>query len=139
MSRKAAREEAFKLLYQINIHKGDEDQILEDFFQEKDIEEQDIIYVKDVVLGTLDNIEEIDRLIDEHAIGWSTKRISKINLSILRLAIYEMLKREDIPISVSINEAVELAKTYDNEAAGAFINGILGSIQKKIDNSNSKE
>ena len=134
MSRKTAREEAFKLIYQIEFHKGDGNQILEDFFQENPVEEEDAIYIKDVVLGTLDNLDEIDRLIDEHAVGWTTKRISKVDLSILRLAIYEILKREDIPISVSINEAVELAKIYDNQAAAAFINGILGSIQKKIEN-----
>ena len=134
MSRKIAREEAFKLLYQIDIHKGEENRIVEDFFSENKMGENDKAYISDVVYGTLENIEDINQLIENNLIGWTAKRISKVNMAILRLAVYEMLKREDIPISVSINEAIELAKTYDNESIGPFINGVLGSIQKQLSN-----
>ena len=76
-------------------------------------------------------MEYIDSLIEKFN-RLRINRISKVNLAILRLAIYEILKRDDIPISVSINEAVEIAKTYDGEKAGAFVNGILGNIVKQL-------
>ncbi|NLY43182.1 MAG: transcription antitermination factor NusB [Clostridiaceae bacterium] len=133
MGRRAAREKAFKLLYQIDIRKGDKDEIVDSFLGENDISPHDKEYVRDVVLGTMSNIEDIDNWIDNNLVGWKRNRISKVNLAILRLAIYEMLKREDIPVSVSINEAIELAKTYDGAEAGAFVNGVLGSISKKLE------
>ncbi|MDK2810348.1 MAG: transcription antitermination protein NusB [Petroclostridium sp.] len=132
MSRRAAREEAFKLLYQMDIHKEDKDEVLETFFKENNFEDGDKAYIQDVVTGTMKHIDEINSLIEKNTIGWKINRISKVNMAILRLAVFEMLKREDIPMSVSINEAVELAKTYDNVESGAFINGVLGSISKQL-------
>jgi N utilization substance protein B len=132
MSRRAAREEAFKLLYQMDIHKEDKDEVLETFFKENNFEDGDKAYIQDVVTGTVKHIDEINSLIEKNTIGWKINRISKVNMAILRLAVFEMLKREDIPMSVSINEAVELAKTYDNVESGAFINGVLGSISKQL-------
>lgn len=133
MSRRTAREEAFKLLYQIGIQKEDKNVILNDYFLDREMDENDKNYIQDVVVGTVEHIDQINALIDEHSIGWKTNRISKVNQAIMRLAIYEMLKREDIPHSVSINEAVELAKTYDGEQSAAFVNGVLGAIQKRIE------
>jgi len=133
MSRRTAREEAFKLLYQIDIQKEDKNVILNDYFLDREMDENDKNYIQDVVVGTVEHIDQINALIDEHSIGWKTNRISKVNQAIMRLAIYEMLKREDIPHSVSINEAVELAKTYDGEQSAAFVNGVLGAIQKRIE------
>ncbi|MBZ4644741.1 MAG: utilization substance protein [Clostridia bacterium] len=132
MSRRAAREEAFKLLYQMDIHKEDKDEVLETFFKENNFEDGDKAYIQDVVTGTMKHIDEINSLIEKNTIGWKINRISKVNMAILRLAVFEMLKRGDIPMSVSINEAVELAKTYDNVESGAFINGVLGSISKQL-------
>lgn len=132
MSRRAAREEAFKLLYQMDIHKEDKDEVLETFFKENNFEDGDKAYIQDVVTGTMKHIDEINSLIEKNTIGWKINRISKVNMAILRLAVFEMLKREDIPMSVSINEAVELAKIYDNVESGAFINGVLGSISKQL-------
>ncbi len=130
MSRRTARDQGFKLLYQVDIHKGNEEEILETFFDENKVTEKDRTYIQEVVHGTLEVTGEIDKLIESNAKGWKINRISKVNLAILRLAIFEILKRDDIPISVSINEAVELAKNYDNEKSGAFVNGVLGAIQK---------
>ena len=133
MSRRTAREACFKLLYQIDIHKGSENEILDAFFEENKCTEKDEDFIKSIVAGTLENIDEINRVIADHTIGWKTNRISKVSIAILRIAVFEMLKREDIPASVSINEAVELAKTYDNVKSGNFVNGILGAIQKKLE------
>jgi|LSQX01.3.fsa_nt_gb N utilization substance protein B len=132
MSRRLAREEAFKLLYQIDIHKGVKDEVMDVFYDIKEINDKDKQYIEDIVLGTLNDMEHINKLIEENAIGWKINRISKVNLAILRLAIYEMLRRDDIPLNVSINEAIEIAKTYESEKSGSFINGILGNILKQL-------
>lgn len=83
--------------------------------------------------GVYDNLEAIDKTIKDHLIKWDMKRISKVALSILRLACYEMIYIDDVPVSVSINEAVELAKLYAGDDEPAFINGVLGAVAKDIE------
>ena len=79
-----------------------------------------------------ENIEEIDGLIDENLVGWSAKRISKASRAILRLSVCELLFAKDLPVGVSINEAVEIAKKYATAEDASYINGVLGSIAKKV-------
>ena len=93
----------------------------------------DTAYAEEVVSGVRQTASELDALIAEYAVGWSLDRIARVDLSILRVAVYEMLHREDVPVGAAINEAVELAKRYCGEKSSAFINGILGSIAKKIE------
>ena len=78
-----------------------------------------------------DNQEYIDNMIEVHSKGWKIGRISKVDLSIMRLSIYEICFRNDIPLNVSVNEAVELAKKYSNEDAGSFVNGILSKVSTR--------
>ncbi|MBQ3928929.1 MAG: transcription antitermination factor NusB [Clostridia bacterium] len=92
-------------------------------------------YVKTVVQGVEQHLEEIDRVIEANLKGWKKNRISKISLTILRIAVFEMLYIKDIPIGVSINEAVELAKNYATDNDGSFVNGVLGSIAKSLETS----
>ena len=89
-------------------------------------------YVEGVYFGVLEHLDEIDALITARAIGWKTKRMTKVSLSVLRIAAYEMKYREDIPFTVSINEAVELSKKFDDEKAPAFVNGILNGIAEDL-------
>ena len=89
--------------------------------------------------GVYDNLEAIDKTIKNHLIKWDMKRISKVALSILRLACYEMIYIDDVPVSVSINEAVELAKLYAGDDEPAFINGVLGAIAKDIEKDQKKD
>ena len=106
---------------------------IETFLQEYDGCQKDKIdmgYVRTVVEGTAAHIGEIDKLIEAYTENWAPERMARIDMAILRVAIYEMLYMEDIPASVSINEAVELAKTYSHEYAGTFVNGILGGIYR---------
>ena len=134
MSRKVAREHVFKILYGIPFHNEDvtllTDQYLQDFAEEA-VEERDLEFIKEETRGVQDHLEELDETIGSALKGWKVNRLSKVDLSILRLAVYEILYVEDLPVSVSINEAVELAKKYSQEAAPAFINGILGAIVPK--------
>lgn len=94
---------------------------------------EDTTFSQEVLGGIEAHKEEIDALIDEIAIGWRIGRIPRVDLSILRVAIYEMLYREDIPYGVSINEAVELAKAFGGERSSAYINGMLGTLAKKLE------
>ncbi len=91
----------------------------------------DQAYIEDVLNGIEDNQEEIDESIQEFSVDWTLDRMAKVDLTILRLATYEILFREDVPGSVAINEAVELAGKYSDPAGGRFINGVLGSILRK--------
>ncbi len=131
MSRKSARETAFKTIFEIPFHVNNEPFEIINFnveYNSKGINnETDVNYFKDVTTRCYNNIEAIDNKISDNLKGWSMDRISKVNLSILRLALCEILYIEDIPYQVSINEAVELAKKYGDDDSPAFINGVLAS------------
>jgi N utilization substance protein B len=134
MGRRASREMAMKLLYQLEIQKDDREAQKERFFEENPMAPNDREYINDVIDGVFANKEAISRLIEKYSKGWKINRISKIDLSIMRLSIYEICYRSDIPYNVSVNEAVELAKRYSSEDAGSFINGILSKISSNDQN-----
>lgn len=129
MTRKMAREEAFILIFEKVFSDDSIEEILELAAEARDLKPDD--YIKTVFGGVYENLEEIDGLISENAVGWKIERISKTALAVLRLAIFEMKYMEDIPVSVSINEAVEIAKKYATVEDSSFINGILSTIAKK--------
>lgn len=134
MSRKTAREVAMKLAFASLL--GGED-TYEAVLDKSGILEaptaEDAAFSQEVLRGIEAHREEIDARIDEMAIGWRIGRMPRVDLSILRVAIYEMLYREDIPAGVSINEAVELAKAFGGERSSAYINGMLGTLAKKLE------
>ena len=105
----------------------------------KSLEKDDLLellnlaVVKDTYLKIIENIDEIDALIGECAHGWKTKRLSRISRAVLRLAVYEIKYVDEVPSSVAINEAIELSKTYDDEKAKAFINGVLNAVKDKVE------
>lgn len=131
MTRKQAREEAFILIFEKEFNDETVENILEINEQVREIVPDE--YIKDAFCGVFNNLEEIDGYIAENSKGWSIKRISKVALAVLRLAIYEMKFVESIPVSVSINEAVELCKKYATKDDSAFVNGILATISKEND------
>lgn len=132
MNRSQTRELAFKLLYQVEIQKEINDEDIQLFFENNNISSQEAKeYIKDVVNGTSKNSNKIIDLISKNLKkDWDIERVSKVNLALLKLAIYEIQYKE-IPFKVAINEAVELAKTYGEETSPIFINGILASIVKE--------
>ena len=132
MQRSAMRELAFKLVYEMEVQKESSDENFEIFISNNEIDDEKVIeYLKDIKDGINANSEEIDDLIKSNLKeNWSLNRISKINLSLIKLAIYEMLYK-NLPYKVAINEVVELAKKYADESAPVFINGILASIVKE--------
>lgn len=134
MSRTEMRELAFKLVYSIEVqHDENIEEQIELYIQENDIEKLDVIdYIKDIINGISYNSQEIEEIIKKCLTEkWTIERISKINLSILKLAIYE-IKYKDIPYKAEINEAVELAKKYGEDTSSKFINGALASAVKQM-------
>ena len=154
MGRRESRDAAVKMVYQQGFNPSD--QILIDdmiaifvdnaqYFDDDDKEKKhdlnytkdlDMAYLKDVLEGVFKDVDKLDDMINKHAKGWTISRMARIDVAILRIAVYELLYRKDIPNSVSVNEAVELAKKYSHEGAGAFINGILASVITEIEGAN---
>jgi N utilization substance protein B len=130
MNRRQAREEAFILVFEKHFNSLTTDEILEIAGEVRDLKPDD--YIKTVFTGIYDNLELLDNTISENSIGWKIARISKTSLCILRLAIFEIKFMDDIPVSVSINEAVELAKKYSTPEDASFINGILSTVSKSL-------
>ena len=130
MIRTELREHIFKLLFQ------------EEFNQEEDMQEhlkyyfmtlenaadKDKDYIQEKYEAVAGHIAEIDELINQYAKGWKTTRMNKVDLAILRLAVYEMKWDEDVPTGVAINEAVNLAKKYSSEDGASFVNGVLAKL-----------
>ncbi|MGI6705477.1 MAG: transcription antitermination factor NusB [Clostridia bacterium] len=130
MGRKVAREIAMQLLYEWIMGGEGGQYILDEISRDKGATAEDYKYIQDIRHGVEKHMIEIDDIIRKYAIGWKLERLAKIDLSILRLAIYEILYRDDIPAYVSMNEAVELAKKYSSEGAPSFINGILANFYR---------
>ena len=132
MQRSLMREYAFKLVYGLEIQKENSEEQVDFFVENNDIKDEDAIeYIKDIYTGIEKHKEEIDELISNNLKdNWSLNRISKINLSLIKIAIYEMLYKE-LPYKVAINEVVELAKKYADDSSPVFINGILASVVKE--------
>ena len=133
MDRRKARKEAFCAIYEYYFNNGEV--AVEDIIRreqaERGIEKDE--YLDAVCLGVVNNTEKLDAIIEKYLKGWKMRRISKVSLSILRLAVYELACMEAIPVNVSANEAVELAKLYDDDAAPAFINGVLGAYLRELE------
>ena len=135
MSRRGARRNAFYLLFQMDFSEAEEfEQVKELFFAEKEepVEEEDKEFILSEVEGVHAHMAEIDEMITASANGWDPARMNKVDLAILRLAVYEM-KYGETPIGVAINEAVELAKIYGNEKDASYVNGVLSTIAKKLE------
>ena len=129
MKRSAIRELTFKLLYSMEIQQEDTVEQIDLYIENSEItDEETKTYIKEVTNGIKEHNEEIIKLISDNLKqDWKVDRISKIDLALLKLAIYE-IKYTDIPFKVAINEAVELAKKYGEEASANFINGVLANI-----------
>lgn len=141
MQRSAMRELAFQMIYGLEMQKEEDNQEQVDIFVESNeiTDEKAIQYLKNIQKGLVENGETIHTLIENNLKeNWSLNRVSKINLSLIKIAIYEMLY-QNLPYKVAINEVVELAKKYSDESAPVFINGILASVVKDKNLNSKKE
>lgn len=128
LSRREQREQAFILVFEQAVTEKTSEEILTDANDGRDFKPED--FTEQLFLGVEENIEDIDKKIEDNVKGWSIKRISKVTLAILRLAIYEIMYEKNIPVSVTINEAVELAKIYGSTDDASYVNGVLSAVEK---------
>ena len=130
MRRRELREHVFKLLFMLQFNSKEEmpEQLVLYFDSLADLDETDQSYMEEKYRSILAHLEEIDGILNEYSSGWKTGRMSNVDLTTLRLALYEMKYEEDVPTGVAINEAVELAKCFGGESSGSFVNGVLGKI-----------
>ena len=133
MKRKRSREIAMELLFSMEISKNSYEETIECFVEdyEMDLKTIDLEYIKEVMKSVVDHKEEIDEIIKNSLINWTIDRVSKVNLTIVRLAIAEMLYINDVPEVVAINEAIELTKKYSDDKS-SFVNGALDKAFKNI-------
>lgn len=134
MKRQKSREKAMELLFSIELSKNSYEETIETFIEdyEMDLNTIDIEYIKNAIKTVRDNLAVIDEKIVQSLVNWKLDRISKVNLTVLRLAVGEMMFIEDVPGSVAINEAVELTKKYSDEKSTSFINGVLDKVLKSL-------
>lgn len=142
MGRKKARDFAFLCVYQLEYNKEiDINKLVEYVFTDNisdndqfvildNIEEKE--FAKKIVNGVKENITEIDKVIFDHLKNWKTERITKVDLALLRIAIYEIMFLKEFPAKVSVNEAVELAKKYGTDDSSNFVNGVIAKIIEKV-------
>lgn len=131
MSRRELREQIFKLLFRVEFNSKEELEQQEAFFvadEENHVSERESIQIGEKFGKIVEQLEEIDTQLNQKAKGWSTDRMGKVDLTILRLAIYEIQYDEEVPTGVAINEAVELAKKFGQDSSPAFINGVLAKF-----------
>ena len=133
MTRRALRENIFRILFKIEFNNMNEmqEQMFFSLDELGEIKDQDRDYIIDKVNGIIDLIDDIDGLIESISDGWRIERIGKAELAILRLAIYEMKYDESVPFKVAINEAIELSKIYCGEDAKSFINALLAKVEEQ--------
>ena len=130
MTRREIREQVFKMLFRVEFYKQEEmsEQIALCEDDACSWKEKDKTYIFEKVEKISEKLEEIDAKINEVSEGWKTGRMGKVDLTLIRLAVYEMLYEEDVPAKVAINEAVELAKQYGTDNSPSFVNGVLAKL-----------
>ena len=131
MRRREQREHIFKLLFmsEFNSQKEMEEQLALYFADIENLEEKDKEYISRKYMSIMNHTDELDAKLNGISMGWKTSRMNRVDLTVLRLAVYELeYEKEEVPVGVAINEAVELAKCFGSEESGAFVNGILGKI-----------
>jgi N utilization substance protein B len=136
LRRHETRENAMKILFQTQIQRDDIDEQIARYCEENEIVEgPEHDYFVNVVNGVLGHVQKLDEMIAKHAKGWTISRMPKVDLAIMRICIYEMIYRKDIPATVSMNEAVELTKQYSGDDSKAFVNGVLGKVYEDLNRS----
>ena len=131
MNRSLLREQVFKLLFRVEFNSMEEMSEQEELFtqtSDTEISKADADYIRDKYEKIAEKLEEIDAAINEKTKGWDTGRMAKVDLTIIRLAVYEIKYDESVPTGVAINEAVELAKKYGQDGSPAFVNGVLAKF-----------
>ncbi|HEX9916718.1 MAG TPA: transcription antitermination factor NusB [candidate division Zixibacteria bacterium] len=131
-TRREARKAVLQALYAYEMRESQAEQLVEEFIQENKLDEKSALFVRELCLKVIENMERIDNLVRGCVEHWDFSRLAVVDKNILRLAIGEFLFFSDIPRKVSIDEAIELAKEFSSQDSGSFVNGVLDSIAKKL-------
>lgn len=130
MNRRASREKALQAMFQVDVGKTEPEMAYKHVLGK----EHDDGFYKQLFFGTVEKLQEIDQLITDHLENWSLDRLANVDRNLLRISVYEMKYQEDVPFTVSINEAVEIAKKFADEKSGRFINGVLSKVMETLEN-----
>ncbi|QRF82122.1 transcription antitermination factor NusB [Bacillus altitudinis] len=128
MKRRTAREKALQTLFQIDVSNIDPKEAITHALDEQESDP----FFEELVFGVLEQKDKLDDMISQHLVNWKFDRIANVDRAILRLSVYEMVYQEDIPVSVSMNEAIELAKLFGDDKAPKFVNGVLSNIKNDL-------
>lgn len=131
-ARHKARTLALQVLYEVDASGHRAEEVLTHLLEEERLPEENISFIRELVRGVIQNQEKIDQHIQSFATAWPLKQIPLVDRNILRLAIFEILLDNKVPVKVAINEAVELAKTFGSDNSSKFINGVLGSVSTLV-------
>ncbi|MBU8684216.1 transcription antitermination factor NusB [Bacillus haynesii] len=129
MKRRTAREKALQSLFQIDVSDIEPNEAMQHAL---DGQESDAFF-EQLVYGVLENKEKIDEMIKQHLVNWKLDRLANVDRAILRLSAYEMIFLDDIPVNVSMNEAIELAKQFGDDKSAKFVNGVLSNIKSDLE------
>lgn len=132
-SRRDARESAVQILFQLDFNPAELDPTLAAFWQERKVSLKTRLFVEELVRGVVANRLRVDEVITRCAQNWELPRMATVDRNVIRLAVYEMLFRDDIPHAVSINEAVAIAKNMGDVGSGRFVNGVLDRVHRDIE------
>ncbi|MFP3716795.1 transcription antitermination factor NusB [Bacillus safensis] len=128
MKRRTAREKSLQTLFQIDVSNIDPKEAITHALDEQESDP----FFEELVFGVLEQKDKLDDMISQHLVNWKLDRIANVDRAILRLSVYEMVYQEDIPVSVSMNEAIELAKLFGDDKAPKFVNGVLSNIKNDL-------
>jgi N utilization substance protein B len=131
VGRRKAREAALQTLYQVDVGGADPEEAIVNTVKINNINADDLVFTRELVFGSIAHLAEIDRIIGALSKDWNLDRLARVDHNVMRMAIFEIIYRDDIPYGVTVNEAVELAKIYGGKDSGKFVNGILGRVAKK--------
>jgi N utilization substance protein B len=131
--RRATREWIVQFLFQLDFNPEPIDIALKDFWEEKEPNEREKTYAEEIIKGVVQRKDELDDRLSQYAKRWDSERMGAVDRTVMRVALFEMLYREDVPPVVSINEAVHFAKDFSSFQSGRFVNGVLDRIRKEID------
>jgi len=133
-TRRKARTIALQTLFEVDSVAHDAEETLQRLVSESSVPEEGAVFARDLVNGVLTNRERIDSMIQEHAPAWPVAQLTAVDRNILRIAIFEVLLDNRVPVKVAINEAVDLAKTFGGENSSKFVNGVLGTVSAHVSN-----
>jgi N utilization substance protein B len=131
--RRETREWIVQFLFQLDFNPEPIDIALQDFWEEKTPIEREKTYAEEIIKGVVQRKEELDKKLSEYATRWNSERMGAVDRTVMRVALFEMLYRDDVPPVVSINEAVHFAKDFSSFQSGRFVNGVLDRIRKELD------